>query len=165
MTSKEWRCNLVHCFHVKLTRKKGKEERKDSVSGFCEHGNEPFGPVKGSEFLDQLSGFYPAPQIIRPVRATWGLAFLLIALVRTSPCHGVPCDSQHLQKWATYQLIKHLDLRMCFLVHLKRESETETAFESLSAPEKYLSLARTTQCRPRAIIWARTVYFSGMLCI
>jgi hypothetical protein len=32
------------------------------VSGFCENGNEPFGFVQDSEFLDQLRGFYPASQ-------------------------------------------------------------------------------------------------------
>jgi hypothetical protein len=28
---------------------------KGTVAGFCEHGNEPSGSIKGREFLDQLS--------------------------------------------------------------------------------------------------------------
>jgi hypothetical protein len=27
------------------------------VAGFCEHGNEPVGPIKGGEFLDYLSDY------------------------------------------------------------------------------------------------------------
>jgi hypothetical protein len=29
--------------------------RIGSNSGFCEHGNEPLGSIKGGEFLDQVS--------------------------------------------------------------------------------------------------------------
>jgi hypothetical protein len=29
--------------------------RASELAGFCEHGNEPSGSIKGGEFLDELS--------------------------------------------------------------------------------------------------------------